>query len=135
MKMNRLFIGFLLQVVFYSGGLHAQTDLRTNAYSIVQDAVTDIVCSSPTDAVQKEKRVIQILNEKGKEDASFICMCDRFSSLKKFSGEVRDASGNVIRKIKKSELKVTEYSDGLVSDDYYYSVSYTHLTLPTICSV
>ena len=130
MKMNRLFIGFLLQVVFYSGGLHAQTDLRTNAYSIVQDAVTDIVCSSPTDAVQKEKRVIQILNEKGKEDASFICMCDRFSSLKKFSGEVRDASGNVIRKIKKSELKVTEYSDGLVSDDYYYFFEYTPSRYP-----
>ncbi|EKU91087.1 DUF3857 domain-containing protein [Bacteroides oleiciplenus] len=130
MKMNRLFIGFLLQVVFYSGGLHAQTDLRANAYSIVQDAVTDIVCSSPTDAVQKEKRVIQILNEKGKEDASFICMCDRFSSLKKFSGEVRDASGNVIRKIKKSELKVTEYSDGLVSDDYYYFFEYTPSRYP-----
>lgn len=130
MKMNRLFIGFLLQVVFYSGGLHAQTDLRANAYSIVQDAVTDIVCSSPTDAVQKEKRVIQILNEKGKEDASFICMCDRFSSLKKFSGEVRDASGNVIRKIKKSELKVTEYSNGLVSDDYYYFFEYTPSRYP-----
>lgn len=33
-------------------------------------------------------------------------MCDRFSSLKKFSGEVRDASGNVIRKIKRVSWKL-----------------------------
>ena len=91
MKMNKLFFGLLLQAAFYSGNLYAQTDLRTDAYSIIQDAVTDIVCSSSTDAIQKEKRVIQVLNEKGKEDAYFVCLCDRFSSLKKFSGEVRDA--------------------------------------------
>ena len=130
MKINKLFNGFLLQVAFFSGSLHAQTDLHANAYSIVQDAVTDIVCSSPTDAIQKEKRVIEILNEKGKEDASFICMCDRFSSLKKFSGEVRDASGNIIRKIKKSELRITEYSAELVSDDYYYFFEYTPSRYP-----
>ena len=101
MKTNKFLIGFLLQATVCSSGLHAQTDLHANAYSIIQDAVTDIVCTSPTDAIQKEKRVIQILDGKGKGDASFVCMCDRFSSLKKFSGEVRDASGNVIRKIKK----------------------------------
>ena len=65
--MNKLFFGLLLQVAFYSGSLYAQADLRTDAYSIIQDAVTDIVCSSSTDAIQKEKRVIQVLNEKGKE--------------------------------------------------------------------
>ena len=130
MKMNKLFFGLLLQAAFYSGSLYAQADLRTDAYSIIQDAVTDIVCSSSTDAIQKEKRVIQVLNEKGKEDASFVCLCDRFSSLKKFSGEVRDTSGNVIRKIKKSELKITEYSDGLVSDDYYYFFEYTPSRYP-----
>ena len=130
MKTNKFLIGFLLQAVVCSGGLHAQTDLHANAYSIIQDAVTDIVCTSPTDAIQKEKRVIQILDGKGKGDASFVCMCDRFSSLKKFSGEVRDASGNVIRKIKKSELKVTEYSDELVSDDYYYFFEYTPSRYP-----
>ena len=65
--MNKLFFGLLLQAAFYSGNLYAQTDLRTDAYSIIQDAVTDIVCSSSTDAIQKEKRVIQVLNEKGKE--------------------------------------------------------------------
>lgn len=53
MKMNKLFFGLLLQAAFYSGSLYAQADLRTDAYSIIQDAVTDIVCSSSTDAIQK----------------------------------------------------------------------------------
>ena len=48
MKMNKLFFGLLLQAAFYSGSLYAQADLRTDAYSIIQDAVTDIVCSSCT---------------------------------------------------------------------------------------
>ena len=51
MKMNKLFFGLLLQAAFYSGSLYAQADLRTDAYSIIQDAVTDIVCSSSTDAL------------------------------------------------------------------------------------
>lgn len=124
MRTNKFLTGILFLAIACSNALHAQTDLYDNAYSIIQDAATDIVCTSPTDAIQKEKRIIHILDEKGKRDASFICMCDRFSSLKKFSGEVRDASGNVIRKIKKNELKVTGYSDGLISDDYYYFFEY-----------
>lgn len=124
MRTKKFLTGILFLAIACSNALHAQTDLYDNAYSIIQDAATDIVCTSPTDAIQKEKRIIHILDEKGKRDASFICMCDRFSSLKKFSGEVRDASGNVIRKIKKNELKVTGYSDGLISDDYYYFFEY-----------
>ena len=67
MKMNKLFFGLLLQAAFYSGNLYAQADLRTDAYSIIQDAVTDIVCSSSTDAIQKEKRVIRYCMKKEKK--------------------------------------------------------------------
>ncbi len=75
MKMNKLFFGLLLQAAFYSGNLYAQADLRTDAYSIIQDAVTDIVCSSSTDAIQKEKRVIQVLHEKGKKKMPPLSVC------------------------------------------------------------
>lgn len=59
-----------------------------------------------------------------------LSVCATVFLSEKFSGEVRDASGNVIRKIKKSELKITEYSDGLVSDDYYYFFEYTPSRYP-----
>lgn len=100
--------------------VQAQTDLNRNAYSIVQDATTEIVCESPTSALRKESYTITILNEKGRNEAHFYCMCDKFSSLRKFSGEITDANGKVIRKIKKSDLMMTEYSSGLTSDDYTY---------------
>ena len=73
-----------------------------------------------TNALKKESYTVTVLDEKGKEAAHFLCMCDQFSSLNKFSGEVYDRTGNLIRKIKKSELKMSEYSSGLTTDDYMY---------------
>lgn len=106
-------------------GLYAQIDLRSNAYSIVQDASTEVICTSPTNAVRKERKVIQILDEKGKAEASFACLCDQSTTLSKFSGEVQDSQGKVIRKIKKTELQITEYSSELATDNYYYYFNYT----------
>lgn len=106
-------------------GLYAQIDLHSNAYSIVQDASTEVICTSPTNAVRKERKVIQILDEKGKAEASFACLCDQSTTLNKFSGEVQDSQGKVIRKIKKSELQITGYSSELATDNYFYYFNYT----------
>lgn len=119
MIQKKRYLGILL-LLSGSFAVQAQTDLNRNAYSIVQDATTEIVCESPTNALRKESYTITILNEKGRDEAHFYCMCDKFSSLRKFSGEITDASGKVIRKIKKSDLLMTEYSSGLTSDDYMY---------------
>lgn len=94
--------------------------LTQNAYSIVQRASTEMICDSPTSAVRKESFVVVILNEKGKDEANFICSCDKFTTLSKFSGEILDAKGKTIRKIKKSDLQMTEYSSHLTTDDYRY---------------
>jgi transglutaminase-like putative cysteine protease len=105
-----------------------------DCWSVVRDASTEIVCTSPVDATVKERRVIEILNEKGRDQARFVCYCDRFSSLKKFAGEVRDAGGNVIRKLKKSDLQATEYSEHLASDDYVYLLDYMPPRYPVTIS-
>lgn len=115
-KLYNSIVAFLL----LSFTAQAQVDINLNAYSIVQDATTEMICESPTSALRRESYTITILNEKGRNGADFYCMCDKFSSLRKFSGEVIDASGKVIRKIKKSDLQMTEYSSGLTSDDYVY---------------
>ncbi len=98
----------------------AQEQLK-NAYSILTESTTEIICDSPTSAIRKESRTITILNDKGRDMAYFGCMCDKFTTLTKFSGEVFSlTSAQPIRKIKKSELQMTEYSSGLTSDDYLY---------------
>lgn len=107
--MKRILLASLLLSVGMS--LQAQT------YSIVENAETEVFFHSPNDMVCKEKRTVTVLDEKGKEAAHFhSAYNNRFSSLRKFSGTVTDGNGNVIHKIKKSDLTYTEYSAELASD-------------------
>ena len=116
---NRLY-NSILTLLLFPFVVQAQADTDRNAYSIVQDATTEIICESTSSALRKESYTITILNEKGRDAAHFFCVCDKFTSLRKFSGEITDANGKVIRKIKKSDLQMSEYSSGLTSDDYTY---------------
>lgn len=95
-------------------------DITKDAHSIVVDAQTEILCKSMTQSIEKESRTITILNREGLRSAQFVCACDMFRSLHKFAGEIFDASGRSVRRIKKSELQKSEYSSSLTTDDYYY---------------
>ncbi len=116
--MNKLF--FLLIVSLYSSILLSQDNLEKNAYSIIDNHSIEFICESNTSAVKKESLTVTILSPKDKSAAEFLCMCDKFTSLRKFSGEMMDKFGNTIKKIKKSDLQLSEYSSGLTSDDYVY---------------
>lgn len=107
----------LLFFLPYLAGVRAESD---ESYSIVLDKQTEIVCKSPTQAVRKQRYTVTVLQPKGLDAAHFFCACDMFQSLQKFSGEITDASGRTLRKIKKSDLSRTEYSPEFSSDDYYY---------------
>lgn len=90
-----------------------------------------VVCKDATHATEKVKVVYQILNQKAKSLASVSVTCDQNTSLSSFSGQVTDASGNVVKKIKKGDLKRTEYSDGAFATDCYtYYYDYAPPTYP-----
>ncbi|MEG1586924.1 MAG: DUF3857 domain-containing protein [Bacteroidales bacterium] len=93
---------------------------RKYANSIVRIDQTDFDVQSRTNATQKRSTITTILNKEGKEEAAFICYCDKFRELKQFSGELYNAQGVLIRKFKKSDLIHTEYFEGLASDNYTY---------------
>ena len=63
-------------------------EITEKAYAVVQSNEIDFICESATNALKKESYTVTVLDEKGKEAAHFLCMCDQFSSLNKFSGEV-----------------------------------------------
>jgi transglutaminase-like putative cysteine protease len=92
----------------------------TNAYSVILDNQIDIFSESQTSATKKESITICILNEKGKDAAFFNTTCDKFSTLLKFSGEISDRTGRVIKKVKKSDLQMTAYSQNLADGSYTY---------------
>lgn len=95
-------------------------ELLENAFSVVANNELEFVCESDKSGVHKETRTVTILNDKGKDDGHFLVFCDKFTSLRKFSGEIFDKTGKSIRKIKKSDLRMSEYSNGLSTDDYVY---------------
>ena len=132
--MKRILLYSLL--LLYTGYVHCQAmsdipaELSKNAYSVVIDNQIEFICESATSAVKKESITITILDEKGKDAALFHAMCDKFSDLRKFSGEILDRTGRSIRKMKKADLKMTEYSSGLTSDDYSYYYDCTGPSYP-----
>lgn len=96
--------------------------LKENAYSVVRLYQQEFVYISDISGTLKETQIVTVLNPRGNGSGNFSCSCDIFRSLKKFHGEVYDANGNLVRKIKQSELKYTELFEGLASDDsqFYY---------------
>lgn len=114
---------------FQAEPVHAQ-EIFKDANSVIADARTEILCKSMTQSIEKESRTIIVLNRKGLEDAVFYCGCDMFRSLQKFSGEIINASGQSVRKIKKSELQKSEYSSSLTTDDYFYYYECNYPSFP-----
>ena len=96
----------------------------------MEESATDVVCDSRTHAITHLKEVTTILNEQGRQFALFSCSCSKNDKLTSFKGLVTDGSGRVIRKIKESELKRTEYSQYLAVDDYQMYFDYTPPVYP-----
>ena len=98
--------------------------------AVMEESVTDVVCDSRTHTITHLKEVTTILNEQGKRFAHFSCSCSKNNRLTNFKGLVTDGSGRIVRKIKESELKRTEYSQYLAIDDYQMYYDYTPPVYP-----
>lgn len=103
----------LILALAISAPLAAQ-QLTADAVIVRNDA--SFTVKDKTHAVYKQTTET-ILTEKGKMYGAFSCSVNNGSTkLKSFSGEIKDATGKV-RKIKKSDLTYSEYSEGL-ADSY-----------------
>ncbi|KAA4178695.1 transglutaminase domain-containing protein, partial [Bacteroides ovatus] len=131
---QRICRAFGLSCVLICLSLHIQPacaqDILKDANSVIVEARTEVLCKSMTQSIEKESLTISVLNRKGLEAARFFCGCDMFRSLQKFSGEILNATGQSVRKIKKSELQKSEYSSSLTTDDYFYYYECNHPSFP-----
>ena len=93
--------------------------------AIVEESLTEVNCESLTHATVHYKTVITILNEQGAAHAGFVCSCSKQEKLVSFRGQITNASGQVVRKLKESELKRTEYSQYLAVDAFTMYLEYT----------
>jgi transglutaminase-like putative cysteine protease len=98
-------------------------ELKKNSNAVVRYTYTEFVYNDMKSATEKNIYVITVLNKQGDDLSDFVCYGDKFRTLKSFSGEIYDKDGKSVRKIKRSEIKETEYSEGLASDNKYYFLS------------
>ncbi len=75
-------------------GMYAVIRLEASAFEIFSRSKTSF----------SVRKVVTILNEKGKAYARETIGYDKFRNVKSFQGAVYDASGNIIKKLKQSEI-------------------------------
>lgn len=95
-------------------------ELLTDANSVVRRYNIEFIQSSPTSGVAKYETVTTVLKKEHINAAIASFSCDRYTALKSFSGEVYDANGKVLYKIKKGDLIATEYSESFATDEKRY---------------
>ncbi len=98
--------------------------------AVVVQSVTEVDCRDMRNTRISEQRVYRLLNERARDMAQFEIGCNKWQKLADFNGQVTDATGKVIRKFKKGELKRSELSSGLAEDIYTLSLDYTPPSYP-----
>ena len=100
--------------------------LKTDAHSIVHEYQAQVSIQSKDAGEATFRKVITIMDKEGKDEADFVCFTDKFRSFDSFKGELQDASGKRVMGIKKSDLKSTNLSSDLATDDktFFYDCTY-----------
>ncbi len=92
-------------------------EIKRGADAVIRHAETEFEYLSPTLSKERNVRVVTVLTGDGEGAAYFSDSADKFRSFSDFSGEIYDASGKLLRKIKKSELLHSDYSISAFLDD------------------
>ncbi|MBD8349726.1 DUF3857 domain-containing protein [Dysgonomonas sp. HGC4] len=93
--------------------------LKKGAYVVVRENSEVFTQSDINHATYKVTKVVTILSKQGDDFAHFTLYGDKFRELTNFTGIIRDASGAVVKKIKKSDLRFSSVSDDALSTDKY----------------
>jgi hypothetical protein len=80
-------------------------NLLSNAKAVVRTENIEFEISSPKKAVEKVTFAITVLNNNGIDNAEFIEYYDKFSHVNVVSAKVYDKNGELIKKIKSSDIQ------------------------------
>lgn len=93
--------------------------------------VTTVVCRSDESMTINTHREITIHNKQAEDLAGFGVALERKAvELGAFSGIITDANGKVLKKVKKSDLVMSEYSSNFKTNAYSMSFDYTPPQFP-----
>ncbi len=100
--------------------------LKEDAVAVVREFTAVYTQSDVNNATYKVRKVITVLNDRGKSYGHFSSYSDNFTDIRKFEGILRDATtGREIKKIKKSDLTESSLSQHMATDNYsiYYELA------------
>ena len=98
--------------------------------AVVLQSTTEVDCRDMRNTRISEQRIYRLLHERASDLAKFGIGCSKWQKLSDFNGQVTDATGKVIRKFKKGELKRSELSGSFADDIYTLSLDYTPPSYP-----
>ena len=98
--------------------------------AVVVQSVTEVDCRDMRNTRISEQRIYRLLNERASDMAQFAVGCSKWEKLTDFNGQVTDATGKVIRKFKKSELKRSDLSENFADNYYTLLLEYTPPSYP-----
>ncbi len=98
--------------------------------AVVEQSATEVDCRDMRNTRISEQRVYRLLHERARDMAQFAIGCSKWQKLTDFNGQVTDATGKVIRKFKKGDLKRSDLSSGFADDIYTLMLDYTPPSYP-----
>jgi len=122
-KYNFVFCLFFLYSFIINGQEYNVADipdsLRSGAFAVVRNHSTIFRQSDINNATYRVTKVITILSKQGEPYANFHIYGDKFRELSSFSANIRDASGKIVKKLKKGDLTFSSVSsDAFATDNY-----------------
>jgi hypothetical protein len=118
---------FLLFLTLYTQTALAQLDykaasipaaLTENAHGVVRRHETTFTVKSAGEAVQRVHSVVTVLDQEGDEHATMVVPYDKLSKIISFDGALYDASGQLIKRLKKADIEdYSTYTDYNLFDD------------------
>lgn len=87
-------------------------DLMKNVDMIIRSSHTTFTISDQDEARYRVKKAYTILNEEAKHYAVAYLFYDKLSKITEFEASVYDAAGNLVRKLKKNDIKDRSMASG-----------------------
>lgn len=119
-KICSLALYLIVAIYAQAQNLWSETDipdsLKREAHSVIRDYQLTVTAQSQKSLTMHHHMVVTILSKKGDEHALWNCPTSKFEKLTSFSGKIYDARGNVMMKLKKSDIRTSQYSENLVTD-------------------
>ncbi|MCB0533094.1 MAG: DUF3857 and transglutaminase domain-containing protein [Saprospiraceae bacterium] len=131
---------FLIATLFYGSGMSLAQDawpvssidpeLFGNANAVVRLYTCRFEVLNSGEAVETELRVVTLLNENAASETEQVFTYDNIVRIEEIEGAVYDASGQLVRRIRKKEIEDVKYLEYFVNDNRMKVLHFPRLAYP-----